>query len=104
MFVVTANRLLDGVPVYHGRDGSWTTDLNLVRLFEEKAAAAEVVELAKGQEALVCDPFSTKAEIKEGQLHFKGTKFRIRSQGPEVMLDSIGLTGNPAFQHSSHDG
>ena len=92
MYVVTANRVLDGIPVYIDNNGHWVTDPNRSKLFEEKTDAAKAVESAKYDEQIVCDPLSTRADMIDGKIQFKGTKFTIRSDGPNVMLASIGLS------------
>ena len=104
MLVVTANRLSDGVPVYYSQDGAWGIDPTQAHLFEDGQAAAAAVDAAKDQESFLCDPFTAKAEMRDGRIHFKGTKFQIRSEGPNIMLASIGLADHQDFGQTGHHG
>tara|TARA_B100001093_G_C26638836_1_gene932238 strand:- start:329 stop:643 length:315 start_codon:yes stop_codon:yes gene_type:complete len=104
MLVVTASRLSDGAPIYYCQDGAWGTDSNQAQLFEDGQAAAAAVDSAKDQERVLCDPFTTKAEMRDGRIQFKGTKFQIRSEGPNIMLISIGLADHQDFGKTGHHG
>ena len=91
MFIVTANLLSTGQPVYWGEQSKWVDRVLDAQLFASKNEASTVTAAALAHEDIVCDPFVAKASNIEGDIKLAGQKLTIRQHGADNMLRSIGL-------------
>jgi hypothetical protein len=79
--VVTANRLIDGIVVYLGRDGGWTETLGHARIAgtEEETKALEA-EAAKAVAArIVVAVYPMEVALRDGAVHALSVRERIRA-------------------------
>ena len=91
MFIVTANLLSTGEPVYWCESAQWTSSPTDATVFAAKDEAVAVTAARLEYEHLVCDPFVAKLENTPDSIRLLGQKLTIRQQGGESMLRSIGL-------------
>ena len=89
-FIVTANALLDGSPRYLAAEGHWAATLAEAHVYETKDEAGALLDVARGQEALVCDPFVTKVKLVNGVTSAVGSRHRIRVAGANSLLQRLG--------------
>ena len=101
-FVITANRLADGVVVFQSDDCGWSEDFNRAAVQPDNSAVAAALERAKEDEArnLVVDVYETAVEERNGRFALKALREAIRAAGPTVRLD----LGKQAQGHSPHAG
>ena len=90
--VISANRLVDGIVVYMGRDGTWTTKLGEGQIFLSKAEA-EAARLAPAgsQRNLVIDPAVVEVTEEAGGPRAVTLREFIRACGPTI--DFLPATG-----------
>lgn len=91
MFIVTANLLSTGQPVYWCQQSKWVDQVYDAQVFSTKDEASTVTTVALAHENVVCDPFVAKISNTEGGITLAGQKLTIRQHGAENMLRSIGL-------------
>ena len=101
-FVITANRLADGVVVFQSADCSWSEDFNRAAIQADKTAVAAAIGRAKEDEArnLVVEVYETPVEERNGRFAPKALREAIRAAGPTVRRD----LGKQAQGHSPHAG
>jgi hypothetical protein len=101
-FVITANRLADGVVIFQSADFGWSEDFNRAAVQPDRPATAAALERAKEDEArnLVVDAYETPVEERNGRFAPKALREAIRAAGPTVRLD----LGKQAQGHSPHAG
>ena len=88
-WIVTANRLSDGGVAYLAADGRWSGDVQ--RAWRGVAEAAQRrLEWARGQEAVICDPYVLEVGVVAGALRPLTTRERIRAEGPTPTLQRLG--------------
>ena len=84
--VVTGNRLSDGVVIFLGEDGSWTTKIDLARIANGEDEASLLEDFAKAAEKarLVVNPYLI--EVVEDSGTFKPVRYRerLRAYGPSI--------------------
>ncbi|PLW77551.1 DUF2849 domain-containing protein [Cohaesibacter celericrescens] len=82
MFVVTGNRLLDGIVVYLASGHAWVEDLKLSHCFEsqEEAQAALDVQI----DMVVSLEVIPVAKDDLGDVVASGLRERIRAEGPTI--------------------
>jgi hypothetical protein len=84
--VISANRLIDGIVVYAGRDGAWADALGAAKIFTSKAEAEAALLLAQNdvKRNLVVDP--CLVEVTEEARGVRAVTLResIRAQGPTI--------------------
>ena len=96
--VISANRLVDGIVVYIGRDGTWTTKLGEGQIFSSKAEAeAARLAPADAQRNLVVDPAVVEVTEEAGGPRAVTLRESIRACGPTI--DFL-----PATAGLCHDG
>ena len=97
--VATANRLTDGIVVFMGYDGEWTTDINAARVAERPEDLDELVSEAETSPAAVGAYMIDVDVAAEEQLgrRLTPTKYRerIRAFGPSI---------HPAFAKAKVQG
>ena len=87
--VITANRLIDGIPVYYTGAGSWDTALSAAQVVEGDDALSLLTATA-AQETLVVGPYLMDVEVAEGAAvpAGRGTlREQIRDAGPTIPSD-----------------
>lgn len=89
-WIVTANRLSDGAVVYLRGDRGWTGDLQQARALDDTQAADDLLAWAKGQEAVICDPYLCEVGLEGAQLLPLSARERIRAEGPRPTLQRLG--------------
>jgi len=82
VYVVTANRLGDGRPVYLDAEGRWVEALSHAHPAESAETKDAELAWAKGEERDVCDPYVMKAELRDGRVAPASARERIRAAGP----------------------
>ena len=79
--VVTANRLVDGIVVYLGSDGSWTEEIARARLAETeeetKAIEAQAAEDVKARKVVAVYPM--EVALHDGAVDPLSVRERIRA-------------------------
>ncbi|MGO8843793.1 MAG: DUF2849 domain-containing protein [Methylocella sp.] len=84
--VISANRLIDGIVVYAGRDGAWADALGAAKIFTSKAEAEAALLLAQNdvKRNLVVDP--CLVEVTEEARGVRAVTLResIRARGPTI--------------------
>ena len=101
-FIITANRLADGVVVFQSDDRSWSEDFRRAALLPDKPAASAALALAKEDETrnLVVDAYEAPVEERNGHFAPKALREAIRAAGPTVRRD----LGKQAQGRSPHAG
>ena len=95
--VISANRLVDGIVVYMGRDGAWTTKLGEGQIFSSKAEAeAAGLSPAGAQRNLVIDPAVVEVTEEAGGPRAVTLRESIRACGPTI--DFLPATGAFAYE------
>ncbi len=90
MFVVTGNRLLDGIVVYLAAAHHWVEDLQRARLYE----TADEAQVALGEQSDVVVSLDVIPVIKndDGGIAAERLRERIRADGPTIQpFDTIPL-------------
>lgn len=86
MKLLAANRLIDGVAVWLGPDGSWVEDIAEAEIVRDKEGEARLEKL--GQEAaaknIVLDLELIDVEIVDGFPRPLRLRERIRAMGPSI--------------------
>jgi hypothetical protein len=100
--VITANRLTDGIVVFHTVDECWTEDFNRAAVFPDPPATAVALKRAKEDEAnnVVVDPYAIVVEERNGHLAPKALREAIRATGPTIRRD----LGKQALGQAPHSG
>ena len=89
-WIVTANRLSDGAVVYLRGDRGWTGDLQQARSLGDAQAADDLLAWARGQEAVICDPYLSEVGVEGARLIPLTVRERIRAEGPRTKLQRLG--------------
>jgi hypothetical protein len=93
-YIVTANRTADGAVVYLGPKRRWAAELGASVVFTEEGARDEALAWAKGEEGVVCDPYSLAVDVgADGDIRVRSARERIRAAGPDPVLERLGLAG-----------
>jgi Protein of unknown function (DUF2849) len=80
--VASANRLTDGVVVFLGDAGEWTTRLDRAAVARDKRAAEILLERAKAEAFSVVDPFLVAvSEDEHGMIEPLSLREKIRVSG-----------------------
>ncbi len=82
VYVLTANRLGDGRPVYLDAERRWVEVLAEGHAERSAEALDASLAWAKGEERDVCDPYVMKAELRDGRVAPASARERIRAAGP----------------------
>lgn len=104
---VTANRLSDGAVVFWAepRDGRspWVEPFSAAALFEDKAEAAAITEIAKAQVTTVVDPYPIDVSMADGVPVPIAYRERVRALGPTIHPDMGKQTeGGPVIEAIQH--
>jgi hypothetical protein len=101
-FIITANRLADGVVIFQRADESWSEDLNCAAVYADEKASAAALARAKTDEGrnIVVDAYAIPVEERNGHYAPKGLREAIRAAGPTVRRD----LGKQAEGHSPFPG
>ncbi len=83
-FVITANDVRSGRCVWLNRDGSWSSQLDMVEPLDDEAARDQALTLAKADQARVCDPYAIEVQRDGSTTVACSLRERIRAQGPTV--------------------
>ncbi|MEZ5891325.1 MAG: DUF2849 domain-containing protein [Xanthobacteraceae bacterium] len=85
--VITANRLADGVVVYRGARGDWTTQITEAAVATTAPAASELLTAAVAEDVLVVGPYVAPVELdSNGRSQPGNLRERIRVGGPTFDL------------------
>lgn len=90
VYVVTANRTLDGKPVYLGVDRAWRERLDHAHLTTDVAEREALLCWAREREAEVCDPYVLPVSAGESGPVPLSARERIRAAGDRVLLARLG--------------
>ena len=84
--VISANRLIDGIVVYAGRDGAWADALGAAKIFTSKAEAEAALLLAQNdvKRNLVVDPCLVEVTEEANGVRAVTLRESIRAQGPTI--------------------
>jgi len=84
--VISANRLIDGLVVYAGRDDSWVHELGEAKIFTSKAEAEAALLLAQNDVKcnLVVDPCLVEVTEEASGLRAVTLRESIRARGPTI--------------------
>lgn len=95
-FVVTANRLSDGIAVWRAEGSQWATHIQDAAVFDADTIAAELAAATSdiGRQ-LVVGVYQTEATLQDGMPVPASVRETIRSRGPSVRLD-LGIQAAPA--------
>ena len=87
LWMITGSATDDGAPIYLQASGRWTHKLGAAFATEDAEERDALLELARGQQRLVCDPYSIPVQRTQlGHLAARSLKERIRSAGPTISL------------------
>jgi hypothetical protein len=82
LLIASANRLGDGVVVFLGDEGEWTTRLDRAAIARDKRSAEILLERAKAEGFGVVDPFLVAvAEDDDGTIEPISLREKIRASG-----------------------
>jgi hypothetical protein len=86
---VTANRLLDGEPVYLTKDNGWSDALADAAIADGKEEGAELLEQGKQGvvDQIVVNPYLFDVDAEGGAPQPISVREQIRAAGPTVRLD-----------------
>ena len=90
VFVVTANRTLDGRAVYLTPDRRWSEALGDAHFAPEKGAQEDALGWANTQQRDVCDPYVLPVDETDGGLVAVSARERIRASGPRWIAERFG--------------
>ena len=82
MFVVTGNRLLDGIVVYLAPAHAWVEDLQQARLFDEEQSAKQAAD-EQGDSIVSLDVVPVERS-DDGAVRAARLRERIRALGPTI--------------------
>ncbi len=84
--VISANRLIDGIVVYAGRDGVWADALGAAKIFTSKAEAEAALLLAQNdvKRNLVVDPCLVEVTEEANGVRAVTLRESIRARGPTI--------------------
>mgnify|MGYP003138189717 FL=1 len=84
--VVTGNRLADGVVIYLGQDGGWTSKIDAARVAVDEDEAKLLEDIAKAAEKarMVVGPYLIEVTDAEGAVTPVRYRERLRAYGPSV--------------------
>lgn len=98
MFVITANRLDNGLVVYQTAVGGWTTSIADAQVQPSVEAVAVALEAAVAdvKAQIVLDPYSVPVSVTDGVPVPHQFRERIRAEGPTVAfaVAASDLAGN----------
>ncbi len=87
-FVVTANRLSDGIVVWRAAEDQWTTQIQRAAVFDADAVvAALAVAMSDVAARLVVGVYQTEVTLRDRTPVPASVRETIRSRGPSVRLD-----------------
>lgn len=89
-YVITANRTEDGAVAFLTPAGAWSAHLAEALLVEREVERDALLAQARGQQAIVCDPYIIKVQVDDGHPQPVGTRERIRAAGPAATLAALG--------------
>ena len=87
--MITANRLSDGLVVFHDADGGWSEDFHRGAVLSDDGAKAAALARAE-QSAADCevvDPYAIEIESRNGHFVPKALREAIRASGPTIRRD-----------------
>ncbi len=89
IWMITANRLSDGVVVFQDADGAWSENFQRAAAFTDEDAKSSALARAKASEAVneVVDPYLIEIENRNGHYMPKALREAIRATGPTVRRD-----------------
>ncbi len=90
VFVITAFRLADGHAVYLARDHAWSERIADAEPGASEDALEGSLGWARGQEAVVCDPYVMKAALEDGRVVPVSARERIRATGAAWVRERFG--------------
>ncbi len=84
--VISANRLVDGIVVYMGRDGAWTTKLGEGQIFCKQSRGRDRAALPRPalKRNLVVDPAVVEVTEEAGGPRAVTLRESIRACGPTI--------------------
>jgi sulfite reductase (NADPH) hemoprotein beta-component len=84
--LISANRLIDGLVVYTGRDGSWVHEFGEANIFTSKAEAEAALLLAQNDVKcnLIVDPCLVEVTEEASGLRAVTLRESIRARGPTI--------------------
>jgi hypothetical protein len=84
--VISANRLIDGLVVYAGRDGVWTEALGEAKVLTSKAEAEAALVLAQNdvKRNFVVDPGIVEVTDEASSVRAVTLRESIRAEGPTI--------------------
>lgn len=93
-WVITANFTEDGAVAWRRSDGTWARSIAEASHHTE-ADAKPLVESAKLELHLVCDPYPAAVRVEEGVIRPASTRERVRACGPTIPLPTGLLPSSP---------
>lgn len=90
VFVLTANRLRDGRPVYLAAERRWSETLGDAETTAASADLDAALAWSKTEERDVCDPYVMKAALLDGRAAPASTREQIRARGPAWIRERFG--------------
>jgi hypothetical protein len=93
--VVTANRVGDGVVIYRGPDGDWTTELDAAVVTSDPGEARSLVDAAAADGLRAVDAYIAPVKLaRDGEVLPGNLRERIRRCGPTIDLPAmLGVRG-----------
>jgi len=87
--VITANRLADGVVVFHTLDAGWSEDFNCAAVLPDAQATKTALTRAAedAERNLIVDAYAFPVEARNGHVVPKALREAIRAAGPTVRRD-----------------
>lgn len=89
MKLLAANRLIDGIAVWLGPDGSWVEDIQDADVVRDPVGEEQLLAVAREAVAsnLVVDPELIDVDLIDGEIRPRRLRERIRAAGPSIHPD-----------------
>lgn len=86
MKILAANRLIDGIAVWLGPDGTWVDDINGADVVADPAAADALLAIAREAVAanIIVEPELIDVDLAGGEVRPLRLRERIRAAGPSI--------------------
>jgi len=91
-FVVTANRLSDGLVLYAGPGPSWVPSFDRAEMTADGGRRDELLAWAKGDVLHACGAYVVDVGVEENGEPKLSQRERLRAAGPSMVLQRLHLT------------
>ncbi|KIG18030.1 hypothetical protein DB30_01917 [Enhygromyxa salina] len=90
LWIITGSATESGAPIYLQSSGRWTHKLSAGHPISSEDERQSLLEAARGQQKLVCDPYWIEVRRAElGHLAPVSLREKIRAEGPTISLRPV---------------